>query len=73
MLHTTNLILEVGKIAEKDINTKAGFHNYGKINTDYVLLKGSIPGPKKRGIVMTVPQRPTKKTAKKSFEVMDIR
>jgi len=68
-----NLILEVGKIAEKDINKKGGFDHYGVVKTDYLILKGSIPGPKKRGLVITAAIRPTKKQVKKNFEVMSLR
>ena len=68
-----NLILEVGKIAEKDINKKGGFDHYGIVKTDYMILKGSIPGPKKRGLVITTAIRPTKSMAKKKFEVLELR
>ena len=68
-----NLILEVGKIADKDINKKGGFDHYGTIKTDYLVLRGSIPGPKKRGLALTYPIRPTKKQSKKKFEVLEIR
>ncbi|MCR4284882.1 MAG: 50S ribosomal protein L3 [archaeon] len=68
-----NLILDVGKISEKNINKKSGFEHYGNIKTDYILLRGSIPGPKKRGLMITQSIRPTKKISKKKFEVLEIR
>jgi len=68
-----NLILEVGKISEKDINKSRGFHRYGKIKTDYLILRGSIPGPKKRGLVITPAIRPTRYQAKKKFEGVVLR
>jgi large subunit ribosomal protein L3 len=68
-----NLILQVGDIKEKDINVKSGFHNYGKIKTDFIVLAGSIPGPKKRGLVLTAPLRPGKKQLKRSYEVIELR
>ncbi len=68
-----NLILKVGKISEEDINRKSGFEHYGTIKTDYIILKGSIPGPQKRGIVITNPIRPTRYQAKKKFEVIELR
>tara|TARA_Y100000310_G_scaffold48516_1_gene44968 strand:+ start:5467 stop:6432 length:966 start_codon:yes stop_codon:yes gene_type:complete len=68
-----NLILQVGKIAEKDINSDSGFHKYGKIKTDFLILRGSIPGPKKRGLVITPAIRATKFQAKKKFEVGELR
>ena len=68
-----NLILEVGKIAEKDINQKGGFEHYGVIKTDYMILKGSIPGPKKRGLVITTALRPTRFQSKKKLGVLELR
>lgn len=68
-----NLILEIGKITEKDINKKGGFEHYGVVKTDYIILKGSIPGPKKRGLVITPALRPTKFQSKKKFEVLELR
>lgn len=66
-----NLILQVGK-GEK-INKAQGFHKYGNINTDYILLRGSIPGPTKRQILITHAIRPTRYQAKKKFEVVELR
>ena len=67
-----NLILKVGKTTEDDINKKGGYEHYGVIKNDYIVLKGSIPGPQKRGIMLTSPIRPTKFQAKKKFEVLDL-
>jgi len=67
-----NLILQVGKIAEKNINPKSGFHKYGNIKTDYLVLKGSVPGPKKRGVLITTAQRPTKTRSKRQYEVIEL-
>jgi len=68
-----NMLLKVGKLEEMDVNKKGGFKNYGKIKNDYVVIKGSIPGPAKRGIVITPALRPTKHTAKKKMEVIELR
>lgn len=68
-----NLILESGKVSEKDINRKGGFKNYGKVKTDYLILKGSVPGPAKRGVVITTALRPTDSASKKNFEVIELR
>ncbi|MBT3643063.1 50S ribosomal protein L3 [archaeon] len=68
-----NLVLESGKISEKDINKKGGFEHYGLIKTDYIILKGSVPGPKKRGIVLSAPIMPSKRLSKKSLEVVELR
>lgn len=47
------------KISSKpaEINPKSGFNKFGLIKTDYVLLKGSIPGSKKRLIRLREPIR----------------
>jgi large subunit ribosomal protein L3 len=68
-----NLVLSVGKISEKDINKKSGFEHYGNVKTDYIILKGSIPGPRKRGIVITPAMRPNKYLIKKKLEILELR
>ena len=45
----------------KEINPKSGFGRYGIVKNDYILVKGSIPGPAKRGILLTEPIKPDKK------------
>jgi len=57
------------KISDKpeEINPKAGFKNYGVIKNTYIMLKGSIPGPRKRTIILTNPLR-TKKTYSTEIE-----
>jgi len=67
------VILKTGKISEDDINKSGGFEHYGKIKTDYLVLKGSIPGPQKRGIVITPAMKPSRFQSKKSFEVLELR
>lgn len=44
----------------KDINPKGGWPHYGIVRNEYVLLKGSVPGPAKRLIRMRYPIRPDK-------------
>lgn len=68
-----NLILKIGKISEDNINLSSGFNRYGNIKTDYLILKGSIPGPKKRPILVTPSLRPTKLKAKQNYEVIELR
>ncbi|MFW9900291.1 MAG: 50S ribosomal protein L3 [Candidatus Thorarchaeota archaeon] len=45
---------------EEEINPKGGFIRYGKIQGDYILVLGSIPGPKKRLIRIRKTIRPSK-------------
>ena len=51
------------------INPKGGFIRYGLIKNDYILVKGSIVGPKKRTIVLTTPQRPNKNVKQQAYEI----
>jgi len=68
-----NKILSMGKISEKNINPKGGFKHYGDIKTDYIILQGSVAGPRKRQLVLTSPLRPNKKQTKKNYEYMGLR
>ncbi len=43
---------------EEEINPKGGFIKYGKIKGDYILILGSVPGPKKRLIRIRKTIRP---------------
>ena len=45
------------------INQKGGIKGYGNLKNEYVLIKGSIPGPKKRMIVFTDTIRDKKDTS----------
>ncbi len=40
-------IITIGENGE-DVTPKSGFLNYGEVSGNYLLLKGSVPGPKKR-------------------------
>jgi len=61
-------VIKIRKIKEENINPNHGWKNYGKIKTEYMILKGSVPGPAKRQLLLTLPLRPTKKQAKKNYE-----
>ena len=52
-------VLKIGNNGE-DITPDGGFLHYGEIRNDYLLIKGSIPGPSKRLIRMTDAIRPKK-------------
>ncbi len=51
------------KVSDKptEINPKGGFVNYGLVKNQYILIKGSIPGPKKRLVRFTRALHPNKK------------
>ncbi len=40
------------KIGEEGISPRGGFVNYGKVPKNYMLIQGSVPGPRKRLIVL---------------------
>jgi len=48
------------------------FMHYGKIKTNYVIVKGSVQGPAKRAVAITSALRPKKITAKENFEFVKI-
>lgn len=50
-------ILKIGT-DPKEVNPNGGFLHYGLIKNPFLIVKGSIPGPAKRTIVMTFPRRP---------------
>ncbi len=51
-------ILHIGGADEVEkINPSSGFHKYGFVKNDYVVLKGSVPGPVKRLIKLRLAVR----------------
>lgn len=65
-------ILDLNSISSKNINPKSGFTKYGNINTSYIILKGSVQGARKRQLLMTSASRPTKKTQKENYEILNL-
>lgn len=63
-------VVGIGKA--EDIGTKI-IKNYGKINTNYILLKGSVQGVPKRPILLTHALRETRKTKKKSYDFLALK
>jgi large subunit ribosomal protein L3 len=61
-------IMKIGENIE-EINPKGGFLNYGNINGNYLLLLGSVPGPKKRLIRLRKTIRPPKTFELKKPEI----
>ncbi len=68
-----NTLVSVDSIKDKDINPNSGFYNYGKIRTDYVVLRGSVQGPSKRQVLLTFPLRPSQRQIKKNYELLELR
>lgn len=68
-----SLVLKKGKSFEDKINPASGFHKYGNLKKDYILLKGSVQGPTKRQLLLTSPLRTTKSSTKKKYEFIETR
>jgi large subunit ribosomal protein L3 len=55
-----NIIMKISDKAE-EINPKGGFVNYGFVKSTYIMMKGSVQGPKKRLLFLAEPTRSRKK------------
>jgi len=66
-------IVGVKKYSETDPLGKHVFHEYGFVKNDYIVLRGSVQGPQKRQLIITHPLRPTKRTAKRNYELIELR
>ena len=54
-------VLKIGDVSEVDaVNPDGGFIRYGLVKNDYVLVKGSVPGPTKRLVILRQAIRPKK-------------
>jgi large subunit ribosomal protein L3 len=51
------LVMKIGNNGS-EITPKGGFLRYGVINSDYIALKGSVPGTRNRLILMRIASRP---------------
>lgn len=61
-------LLKIGK-KEEEVSPKGGFNRYGLVKNDFILLKGSVFGPKKRVITLTQPIRPNEKIPKEAPQI----
>jgi len=58
-------------LTEKRITPMGGFPHYGVVNEDFVMLKGCIPGPKKR--VITIRKALYPQTSRSSLEKIKLK
>jgi len=65
-----NKIIDLRKSSERFLKN---IKNYGKTDTDYIIVKGSVQGPAKRQLLITAPLRGTKKQLKKDYELVELR
>ena len=50
-------ILLTGNDQSQSVTPKGGFDHFGVIPGDYIILKGSLPGPSKRPLTIRYPVR----------------
>lgn len=56
-------ILKIGEASQADeVNPDGGFIKYGIVKNDYIMVKGSLPGPSKRLIILRKAMRPNTTT-----------
>jgi large subunit ribosomal protein L3 len=72
VVYNNNVIL-VDDINERNINPPKGFKKYGEIKNNYVVVSGSVQGPSKRQLLVTLPLRPNSLQGKKDFEFIELR
>jgi large subunit ribosomal protein L3 len=53
-------VLKVGDNGA-EVTPSGGIVNFGNVEGDYIILQGSVPGPKKRAVMMRFAARPQKK------------
>jgi large subunit ribosomal protein L3 len=68
-----SLILDLKATSEKDISPACGFHKYGRLRGDYLIVIGSVQGPAKRQILLTKPLRATKDKLKRKYTLLELR
>lgn len=54
------VLLKIGGKGAEEVTPSGGFLRYGIVQGKYVLIKGSVPGPTKRLIRLTLPRRKKK-------------
>jgi large subunit ribosomal protein L3 len=65
------IVMKVGTNGA-EITPKGGFLKYGIINSDYVTLKGSVPGTRNRIILMRVASRPPPEAPAQKLEYVSV-
>ncbi len=61
-------ILQLG-LDGKNVTPKGGLQKYGLVTNSYLLVRGSVQGPRKRALVLTPSIRPNEKMTKEAPEV----
>ncbi|MBI5803210.1 50S ribosomal protein L3 [Candidatus Pacearchaeota archaeon] len=63
-------IIDIGKADNK--KEFSNIKNFGDLQTDYIIVNGSVQGPAKRQILVTAPLRETKKQSKNNFDLLEV-
>ena len=56
----------------KELTPKSGLHKYGTLRNTTLLIKGSLPGSRKRLISLTQPLRPNSKIPKEAPQIVRV-
>ena len=64
-------IIKIGSDG-KSVSPQGGIYGYGVINNSYLLVKGSIMGPKKMAVVLTQAIRSNQKLGKESYQLVEL-
>lgn len=67
-----NNIMAIGSVKDTTLDLTA-IKNYGDINTDYIIVRGSVMGSAKRQVLLTASLRESRRQDKKSFELIELR
>ena len=65
-------IIKISDIQEQDVNPAGGFLRYGLVKGKYILVAGSVPGPKKRLIRLSPAIRSKKKYPEQASALTNI-
>jgi large subunit ribosomal protein L3 len=65
------IVMKVGNNGS-EITPKGGFLRYGIVNSDYVALKGSVPGTRNRLIVIRLAMRPPPESKPTKLDYLSI-
>jgi large subunit ribosomal protein L3 len=65
-------IIKMGENA-KEVNPRGGIPNYGEVTGNYILVMGSVPGPRKRMVFIRKAMRHNKETPLPSIQIISLR
>ncbi|MGH9919755.1 MAG: 50S ribosomal protein L3 [Nitrososphaerales archaeon] len=65
-------ILSISNGKDAPITPKGGFEHFGELNTDYALVRGSVPGTNRRVVVVRYPMRPHPKANTAPVQVLEV-